>query len=117
MSEISNETVVRTKGLSKSFKEVDALIGLDLDVSEHSIFGFLGPNGAGKTTTIKLLLGLSRPTAGNAKVFGLDAVDDSLEIRRRIGYLALGKLFASGRGSTILARLKRWKLGSVRYLN
>jgi len=88
VAENSNGTVVRTEGLSKSYKGVDALKGLDLNVSEHSIFGFLGPNGAGKTTTIKLLLGLARPTAGSATVFGRDVVDDSLEIRRRIGYLA-----------------------------
>ncbi len=88
MAATSNGTVVRTEGLSKSYKGVDALKGLDLDVSEHSIFGFLGPNGAGKTTTIKLLLGLARPTAGTATVFGRDIVEDSLDIRRRIGYLA-----------------------------
>ena len=88
MAETTNGTVVKTEGLSKSYKGVDALKGLDLDVSEHSIFGFLGPNGAGKTTTIKLLLGLARPTAGSATVFGRDVVDDSLEIRKRVGYLA-----------------------------
>ena len=53
----------------------------------HSIFGFLGPNGAGKTTTIKLLLGLIRPTAGSATVFGMDIVRESVAIRARIGYL------------------------------
>ena len=87
MAGTSNGTVVRTEGLSKSYKGVDALKGLDLHVSEHSIFGFLGPNGAGKTTTVKLLLGLSRPSAGSA-VFGRDVVEDSLEIRMRVGYLA-----------------------------
>ena len=88
MAETSNGLVVRTEGLTKSYKGVDALKGLDLNVAEHSIFGFLGPNGAGKTTTIKLLLGLARPTAGSATVFGRDVVEDSLEIRRRVGYLA-----------------------------
>src|SRR5512136_3148759 len=51
-------------------------------------FGFLGPNGAGKTTTIKLLLGLAKPTAGSATVFGHDIVHDNVEIRKRVGYLA-----------------------------
>ena len=88
MTDISNGTAVRTEGLSKSFKGVDALKGLNLNVPEHSIFGFLGPNGAGKTTAIKLLLGLSRPSGGSASVFGRDVVKDSLEIRRRVGYLA-----------------------------
>jgi len=77
-----------TQNLTKSFKGVNALSGLNLTVPERSIFGFLGPNGAGKSTTIKLLLGLIRPTEGTAKVFGLDVVQDSKAVRRRVGYLA-----------------------------
>jgi ABC-2 type transport system ATP-binding protein len=80
--------VIETQGLSKSFKGVNALNGLDLRVPEHSIFGFLGPNGAGKSTTIKLLLGLIRPTAGTGRVFGLDIVQENVSIRKRVGYLA-----------------------------
>src|SRR4029078_1791855 len=80
--------VIQTHGLSKTFKGVQALKGLDLKVPKHSIFGFLGPNGAGKSTTIKLLLGLTRPTAGKATVFGQDITADSVAIRQRIGYLA-----------------------------
>jgi ABC-2 type transport system ATP-binding protein len=83
-----NMLVIDTKGLSKTFKGVNALQSLDLKVPKNSIFGFLGPNGAGKTTTIKLLLGLSRPTGGSASIFGLDTVSDSTEIRKRVGYLA-----------------------------
>ncbi len=79
---------IETDSLSKSFEGVDALRDLRLSVPTHSIFGFLGPNGAGKTTTIKLLLGLSRPTGGGARVFGLDIAKDSLAIRQQIGYLA-----------------------------
>jgi ABC-2 type transport system ATP-binding protein len=79
--------VIDTRGLSKSYKEVEALKGLDLRVPRNSIFGFLGPNGAGKTTAIKLLLGLIHPTSGSASVFGLDMVRDSVAIRSRIGYL------------------------------
>ncbi|HEU4320945.1 MAG TPA: ABC transporter ATP-binding protein [Acidimicrobiia bacterium] len=81
-------TVIHATGLSKRFGSVEALAGLDLSVPQHSIVGFLGPNGAGKTTAIKLLLGLSRPTSGQATVFGLDAVRDSTAIRSRVGYLA-----------------------------
>ncbi|MBM3121775.1 MAG: ABC transporter ATP-binding protein [Chloroflexi bacterium] len=80
--------VIETSGLTKTFKGVQALKPLDLRVSQNSICGFLGPNGAGKTTTIKLLLGLSRPTGGNALVFGKDIQHESDEIRRRIGYLS-----------------------------
>jgi len=69
---------------------VRALEDLEIEVAEGEIFGFLGPNGAGKSTTIRLLLGLIHPTAGSATVLGLDAVRDSVEIRRRIGYLPGG---------------------------
>jgi ABC-2 type transport system ATP-binding protein len=82
------QPVIHTEKLTKSYKGVDALKALDLDVVPNSIFGFLGPNGAGKTTTIKLLLGLVRPTSGSATVFGHDIVGDTIDVRRRIGYLA-----------------------------
>jgi ABC-2 type transport system ATP-binding protein len=81
------DCVIHTKGLTKSYKGVDALKSLDLSVPRNSICGFLGPNGAGKTTTIKLLLGLIRPSGGLATVFGLDIRRDSVAIRDRIGYL------------------------------
>ena len=79
--------VIHTQGLSKTYRQIRALNPLNLEVHQNSIFGFLGPNGAGKTTTIKLLLGLMRPSAGSAAVFGMDSVRQSLEIRTRIGYL------------------------------
>ncbi len=84
----SNSLVIETRGLTKTYKQVHALKSLDLQVHKNSIFGFLGPNGAGKTTTIKLLLGLARPSDGSGMVFGKDIVRDSVEIRRRVGYLA-----------------------------
>jgi ABC-2 type transport system ATP-binding protein len=83
----ATSNVIETHGLSKSFGPVQALRGVDLRVPRHSIFGFLGPNGAGKTTLMKLLLGLARPTAGSATIFGHDIVRDSVAIRERIGYL------------------------------
>ena len=79
--------VVETRNLGKSYKDVHALKDLNLSVAPKSIFGFLGPNGAGKTTTIKLLLGLIKPTEGGARVFGLDCVTQSVDIRTRVGYL------------------------------
>ena len=85
---LSNQLVIETQGLSKSFGDTEALKSLNLSVPKNSIFAFLGPNGAGKTTTIKLLLGLARPTSGCAHIFGLDIIRNSADIRRRVGYLA-----------------------------
>jgi ABC-2 type transport system ATP-binding protein len=83
----SNDFVINTEGLSKFFGDVYALKSLDLRVPQKSIFAFLGPNGAGKTTTIKLLLGLIKPTSGSGKIFGMDIIRDSVDIRARVGYL------------------------------
>jgi len=83
-----NSLVIETHNLSKTYKEAQALKGLNLTVKEHSIFGFLGPNGAGKSTTIKLLLGLIQPSGGRATIFGYDVQRNSVEIRKRAGYLA-----------------------------
>jgi ABC-2 type transport system ATP-binding protein len=80
--------VMETKGLSKSYKSVKALEGVNLQVRRNSIYGFLGPNGAGKSTAIKLLVGLIQPTAGTAKIFGEDIQTNARGIRKRIGYLA-----------------------------
>jgi ABC-2 type transport system ATP-binding protein len=83
-----NSLVIETQNLSKTYKEVHALKNLNLTVKQNSIFGFLGPNGAGKSTTIKLLLGLIRPSGGRATIFGHDVQRDSVEVRKRVGYLA-----------------------------
>ena len=74
-------------------REVHALSDLSIEVQEAEIFGFLGPNGAGKSTTIRLLLGHLHPTTGRATVLGKDIVRDSIEIRRRTGYLPGGIAF------------------------
>jgi ABC-2 type transport system ATP-binding protein len=89
----TNQFVIETKGLSKSFGDVQALKFLDLAVPKNTITGFLGPNGAGKTTTIRLLLGLNRPSAGNGQIFGKDILSENLDIRRRVGYLAQSPCF------------------------
>jgi ABC-2 type transport system ATP-binding protein len=86
--ETNNALVIETHDLSKTYKNVQALKLLTLKVAQHSIFGFLGPNGAGKTTTIKLMLGLTQPTSGTGSIFGLDILHQSVEIRRKVGYLA-----------------------------
>ena len=72
-------------------RHVNALDGIDLRVEPGEVFGLLGPNGAGKTTTVKVLLGLTRPTGGSARLFGLPASDP--ESRRRVGYLPEGHRF------------------------
>ncbi|MDZ4788993.1 MAG: ABC transporter ATP-binding protein [Blastochloris sp.] len=87
----SEHKAVETIGLSKKFKlqwrrgYFMALEPLDLVVKQGEIFGLLGPNGSGKSTTIKLLLGLLKPSAGSATVFGLKA--GSIEARKRMGFL------------------------------
>src|SRR5262249_10019997 len=87
---VADPFVIETVELRKSYAEVEALRGLSLRVPAGAIYGFLGRNGAGKTTTIKTLLGMARPTAGSARVFGLDAAapDASVAIRRRTGFVS-----------------------------
>jgi ABC-2 type transport system ATP-binding protein len=84
---MSGEPVIAATGLSKDFGSGRGLFGLDLEVGRGEVFGFLGPNGAGKSTTMRLLLDLIRPTAGAARILGLDSRKDSVEIRRRVGFL------------------------------
>ncbi len=79
--------VILTDRLTKTYGAARAVSDLGLQVDAGQVFGFLGPNGAGKTTTIRLLLGLQRPTAGQAAVFGLDCQADRVGIARRVGYL------------------------------
>ena len=79
---------VRTTGLTKRYGSTLALDRLDLHVVPGEVYGFLGPNGSGKTTTIRLLLGLHRPTAGSAAVFGVDAWRDPVAAHRTSAYVA-----------------------------
>ena len=78
---------VEFHSLRKSFGRTEVLQGVTTEVPTNSVFGFLGPNGAGKSTTMKILMGLLRPTSGSARVLGLDVESQSLEVRRRVGYL------------------------------
>ncbi|MCY4639253.1 MAG: ATP-binding cassette domain-containing protein [Chloroflexi bacterium] len=84
---MSDSPAIRLEGLAKSYGDVRALDGVDLEVQRGEIFGFVGPNGAGKTTGLRILMDLIRPTAGRAEVLGLDAQRDTIEVRRRCGYL------------------------------
>ncbi|MGA3057999.1 MAG: ABC transporter ATP-binding protein [Candidatus Limnocylindrales bacterium] len=81
----SDEPAIETRELRKEFGRIVALAGLTMTVPRGEVFGFLGPNGAGKTTSVKLLLGLSRPTAGEGRVLGAPLGD--VAARRRVGYL------------------------------
>jgi ABC-2 type transport system ATP-binding protein len=79
---------IDTVGLCKRYGDTVALDRLELAVNEGEVYGYLGPNGAGKTTTIRLLLGLHRPTAGRAELFGIDAWSNPVQAHRRVAYVA-----------------------------
>ena len=79
--------VLETVNLKKRFGKFYALNGVDLSLRQGEIHGFIGPNGAGKTTTIRVLLGLLQATSGQAKVFGLNAWEDAVEIHKKIAYI------------------------------
>ncbi len=79
--------MIETRGLSKHFGETMAVDKLDLQVRAGEIFGFLGPNGAGKTTTIKMLVGLLRPSSGQAHIGGYDIQGQPLQAKALIGFV------------------------------
>jgi ABC-2 type transport system ATP-binding protein len=90
---VTDAFIIETADLRKRYDGVEAVRGLTLQVPRGSICGFLGRNGAGKTTTIKILLGMARPSGGEARVFGLpaDAPQASVEIRSRTGFVSEDK--------------------------
>ncbi len=79
--------MIHVQGLTKDYGSRRAIDGLTFEVEQGEIIGFLGPNGAGKTTTMRILTAYMPPTEGKAIVAGYDVVEDSLEVRRRVGYL------------------------------
>jgi ABC-2 type transport system ATP-binding protein len=83
----SAPVVLRTEQLTKHFGSVIGLEGLDLAVNAGEVLGYLGPNGAGKTTTIRLLLGLIKPTAGRAEIFGMDVQANKVAVHARVAYV------------------------------
>ena len=83
----SREPIVVTEGLTRRYGDTLAVDHLDLEVRAGEVFGLLGPNGAGKTTTILMLLGLTDPTGGTARVLGLDPARSPLLVKRQVGYL------------------------------
>jgi ABC-2 type transport system ATP-binding protein len=99
-------SAIATRALTKDYGSGRGVFGLDLEVERGEIFGFLGPNGAGKSTTMRLLLDLIRPTSGAASILGLDTRRESLEIRRRIGFLPGDlSLYPKLRGREVLDHL------------
>src|SRR5687767_9292565 len=87
LQEAPARLAIETTGLTKRYGSFVAVEGLDLAIREGEVFGLLGPNGAGKTTTILMLLGLTEPTAGTARVLGCDPTHEPLKVKSLVGYL------------------------------
>ena len=103
-------TVIDVAGLVKRFGTTTALDGLDLTVTQGEVFGFLGPNGAGKTTTIRILLGMTRATAGAARVLDADPWSDATDLHRRLAYVpgdvTLWPNLSGGEAIDLLGRMR-----------
>jgi ABC-2 type transport system ATP-binding protein len=104
-----SEPAILTSGLTKSFGDVRALDGVDLEVATGTVLGLLGPNGAGKTTAVRVLTTLLKPDSGSARVAGLDVVEQAAELRQRIGlagqYAAVDELLTGDENLTMVGRL------------
>ena len=87
MTPAESPNAIEITRLVKTFGDAVALDGIDLAVPQGSVFGFLGPNGAGKTTALRILTGLARPTAGEARILGVNVSAAGNIVRSRIGYL------------------------------
>ena len=82
-----HDIIISTQGLTRAYGSKVAVNHLDLSIRRGEVFGLLGPNGAGKTTTILMLLGLTEPTLGTARINGMDCTRNSIEVKRITGYL------------------------------
>jgi ABC-2 type transport system ATP-binding protein len=87
LRDVPEDAVIVARNLTKKYGDFTAVDSLDLTIHAGEVFGLLGPNGAGKTTTVLMLLGLSEPTSGVARVLGLDPTRQPLAVKRRVGYL------------------------------
>lgn len=114
------DTSVRARGLVKTYGNVVALNGLELDVEGGTVLGLLGPNGAGKTTAVSILTTLVTPTSGSASVAGIDVMSNPKEVRRRIGlsgqYAAVDENLTATENLEMIARLygMKWRDARVR---
>ena len=79
------DPALQTQGLRRTFGDLVAVAGIDLDVPAGSLYGFLGPNGAGKSTTLNCVTGLLRPTGGTIRILGMDPMTQPVAVKRRIG--------------------------------
>ena len=84
---MEGQPIIEMKDLSKVYNHHKAVDQVSFHIEEGEVFGFLGPNGAGKTTTLLMLMGLTRPTGGWARVCGLDPVRQAKEVKTQVGYL------------------------------
>lgn len=104
-----SDTSVRVRGLVKTYGDITALDGLDLDVPGGTVLGLLGPNGAGKTTAVSILTTLLTPSAGSATVAGFDVVREARQVRRCIGlsgqYAAVDEHLTARENLYMIARL------------
>jgi ABC-2 type transport system ATP-binding protein len=85
---MNNNNVIEAQNLTKMFGNFTAVNAITFEVKKGEIFGFLGANGAGKTTAMKMLIGISKPTSGNAKVAGFDVFTNAEDIKKNIGYMS-----------------------------
>lgn len=82
---MNKDIIIQVSDLTKRYGDILALDHINFEVEKGEVFGFLGPNGAGKTTTIRILTGFSKPTDGNASIFGLDINSQIVQIKKHIG--------------------------------
>lgn len=85
---MNNNNVIVAQNLTKMFGDFTAVNAISFEVKKGEIFGFLGANGAGKTTAMKMLIGISKPTAGKASVAGFDVYKQAEDIKKNIGYMS-----------------------------
>lgn len=82
-----DEVIIELVDLTKKYGDFTAVDHLNLNIRKGEVFGLLGPNGAGKSTTILMMLGLTEPSSGAARVCGIDSTTQPLDVKRRVGYL------------------------------
>lgn len=113
------KSVIEIKNVNKNYGKHRGVIDLDFEVYEQEMFGFIGPNGAGKSTTIKLLLNFIYPDTGSMKVFGMDAIEKTKEIKKELGYVPSEvRFYSTMKVSEIFHHVKAiYQMDSMDYCN